>query len=77
MLTHATCPQSMAKVEEMAVFDHVLPSRSTSAQGHAMALKAGTDMACTEYSGHLNESLAQARTCLAACLDQDAPTYPS
>ena len=25
-----------------------------------MALKAGTDMACTEYSGHLNESLAQA-----------------
>ncbi|KAK9839864.1 hypothetical protein WJX81_007210 [Elliptochloris bilobata] len=32
---------------------------NTSAEGHAMALKAGTDMACTEYSGHLNESLAQ------------------
>ena len=45
-----------------ATFDYVLPMRSTSAQGHAMALKAGTDMACTEYSGHLNESLAQART---------------
>ena len=44
------------------MFDRVLPMRSTSAQGHAMALKAGTDMACTEYSGHLNESLAQART---------------
>ena len=30
-----------------------------------MALKAGTDMACTEYSGHINESLAQACACLA------------
>ena len=35
-----------------------------------MALKAGTDMACTEYSGHLNESLAQAR---ASALLQIAP----
>ena len=70
VLAHAACVVTLGDCHMKMYYDNmpyltcVLPTRSTSAQGHAMALKAGTDMACTEYSGHLNESLAQARICL-------------